>query len=188
VQKKPTPSKHSPRGFLATGPINRPLRLKWLWMFWQCRVLKEYIIVPPGHSSSRELLEFSPCEQLLLRKQKSIYHVCNFCFRTHTKSPVCTGRHSLGLTPQGLIPPGGQTPLKDSGAHSLANNPNWKKQLRPKVILVWPFSTLVALALRPLGPRRIVAPWNWKIPRPYSRQVPIVTTIHHVTPWCTTLS
>merc|ERR1712012_1216845 len=85
---------------------------------------KKYIIVPPGHSSSRELLEFSPCEQLLLRKQKSIYHVCNFCFRTHTKSPVCTGRHSLGLTPQGLIPPGGQTPLKDSGAHSLANNPN----------------------------------------------------------------
>jgi len=29
--KKPTPSKT--RGFLATGPINRPLRLKWLWMF-----------------------------------------------------------------------------------------------------------------------------------------------------------
>jgi len=104
VQKKPTPSKT--RGFLATGPINRPLRLKWLWMFWQCRVLKKYIIVPPGHFSSRELPEFSPCEQLLLGKQKSIYHVCNFCFhkQTHKKS-------SMHWAPQsGCDTPGTDTP------------------------------------------------------------------------------
>lgn len=102
--KKPTPSKT--RGFLATGPINRPLRLKWLWMFWQCRVLKKYIIVPPGHFSSRELPEFSPCEQLLLGKQKSIYHVCNFCFhkQTHKKS-------SMHWAPQsGCDTPGTDTP------------------------------------------------------------------------------
>jgi len=143
---------------------------------------EKYIIVPPSHSSSRELLEFSPCEQLLLGKQKSIYHVCNFCFQkqTHKKSSMHWAPQSRCDTP-GTDTPWGSCPPKDSGVHSLANNPNWKKQLRPK-----------DLSLAFLNPCDIplvgVCPLKLKNSVAILMTVPIVTTIHHVTPWCTTLS